>query len=313
MGRLRQISSKEDSLLRACCILGRSQACTLRLREPDVSGEHASLRWTGGAWELQDLRSRNGTFVNGRRLQLGERAVLMSGAVIGLGRPESFVLVDSGPPEPFAAPLGSGPPIVVQGGILALPDPAAPQLMIFHGPRGWMVERAGEEVLVTDGEVVRIGGEGWQLHLPEPLPQTEDSGASPPSVDSITLRFRVSRDEEYVELVAVHHGRILDLKARSYHYTLLTLARARLRDRAQPADHQGWVLQGELLAMLNVEASQLHLDIYRLRRQLGEAGLADATRIVERRAGTRALRIGVARLEIFSIEGQGEPVDRTDR
>ena len=277
-----------------------------------MSGEHASLRWIGGGWELQDLHSRNGTFVNARRLAQGERVELALGALIGLGRPDSLVLVDAGPPEAFAAPFGGGPPVLTRGGILALPDPAAPQLMIFQTQRGWMVERAGEGVAVGDNEIVRIGGDAWRLHLPEALAQTEDSTSGPPGIDNITLRFHVSRDEEYVELVAVHDAHIIDLKARAHHYTLLMLARARLRDRTLPDEGQGWVLQSDLLRMLRVDVNHLHLDIYRLRRQFGEAEIADAARIIERRPGTRALRIGVARIEVRVLDvshERGEPSD----
>lgn len=306
MGRLQQYPAGESWMLTQRCILGRSRVCGVRLAELDVSGEHASLRWTGAAWELQDLHSRNGSFVDGRRLAAGERVALTAGAVLGLGRAESLVLVDAAGPEAFAAPLGAGAPVVAQGGIVALPGPTAPQLMIFAGPGGWMLERAGEAVAVADGEIVRLDGEAWQLHLPVQLPQTQDSGAAPPELDGITLRFHVSRDEEYIELVALHGTHVIDLKARSYHYTLLTLARARLRDAALASEQRGWVQQSELLAMLRVDAGNLHLDIYRLRRQLGEAGIRDAARIVERRAGTRQLRIGVARLEIHPLES-GHP------
>ena len=148
----------------------------MRLAELDVSGEHASLRWTGAAWELQDLHSRNGTFVDGRRLAVGERVALTAGAVLGLGRPESVVLVDAAGPEAFAAPLGAGAPVVIQGGILALPGPTAPRLMIYPQAGGWTLERAGEAVAVADGEIVRLDSEAWQLHLPVQLPQTQESG-----------------------------------------------------------------------------------------------------------------------------------------
>jgi len=312
MGRLRRFSGgEEDILLTQRCILGRSRACTVRVVEPSVSGEHASLRWVGGIWEIQDLHSRNGTFVDGRRLAAGERAALISGSVLGFGRPDSFILVDVDPPEAFAAPLGGGPPVVTQSGLLGLPDPVAPLLMIFLARDGWMVERAGEAVAVGDGEIVRIGGDAWKLYLPEPLPETVDSMASPAGIDNIRLRFHVSRDEEYVELVALHGGRTIDLKARAHHYLLLMLARARLRDRTLPDDRQGWVLQSDLLTMLRVDANHLHLDIYRLRRQFGEAAIVNAARIIERRAGTRALRIGLARIEIVALDGSHPRGDRT--
>lgn len=305
MGRLRQVSGAEDRLLTQRGILGRSRACTIRLGEPDVSGEHALLRWTGAVWEVQDLHSRNGTYVDGRRLAAGERRALYVGAVLGFGRLESFRLVDAGPPALFAAPLDQRGPVEAQGGILALPGPGAPEVMVFRGAGGWLAERGGEVSPVADGELLRIGGDAWQLHLPDLLPQTTDSAASAPHLDNLTLRFHVSRDEEYVELVALHGARAIDLKARSHHYPLLILARARLRDQSLPLDRQGWVHQRELLDLLRVDPGHLHLSIYRLRQQFGEAGIVDAARIVERRAGTRQLRIGVARIELRALEPRG--------
>jgi pSer/pThr/pTyr-binding forkhead associated (FHA) protein len=48
--------------------LGRSRDCDYVLAEPSVSRRHAELRRDGGRWLLRDLRSRNGTRVNGVRL-----------------------------------------------------------------------------------------------------------------------------------------------------------------------------------------------------------------------------------------------------
>ncbi len=302
VGRLERVDGNESHLLRQRCILGRSRACTNRLTEADVSGEHALLRWTGSAWEVQDLHSRNGTFVDGRRLMPGERAALGARAMLGLGRPESFVLVDADPPVVFAEPLGGQAPVRAEGGILALPGPGAPEVMVFRAGGGWVAERGGEATPVSDGEVLRIGADGWQLNLPDLLPQTVESADSIVLLENLTLRFDVSRDEEYIELLAVQGSRALNLKARAHHYTLLVLARARLRDQALPPDRQGWVQQSELLDLLRVDASNLHLNIFRLRQQFGELGILNAARIVERRAGTRQLRIGVARLEIHLLD-----------
>jgi len=302
MGHLRRVEGGEALLLTQRCLLGRSRACTIRLDDPDVSGEHALLRWTGGAWEVQDLHSRNGTFVDRMRLAAGERAALTADTVLGFGRPETFALVDADAPTPFATPVAGGPPIAALAGLLALPGPTAPELMVFRGARGWVVERSGEIATVADGDVLRVGDEAWRLHLPEPLPQTAEPVTRPLHLDDLTLRFRVSRDEEYVELTAVHDAQAIDLKARAHHYTLLVLARARLRDAALPADVQGWVHQSELLDQLRVDVNHLNLSIYRMRQQLGEAGVSAAARIVERRAGTRQVRVGTARIEILTLE-----------
>lgn len=303
MGLLRRVDGDQHFLLRQRCIFGRSRTCTHILPEADVSGEHALLRWTGAVWEVQDLHSRSGTFVDGRRLAAGERAALGPGALLGLGRRESFVLVDAKGPSIFAEALIDRTPIEARGGILALPGPSEPEVMVFRGVAGWVVERAGEVASVGDGEVLHIGAQAWLLHLPDDLPRTEGSAGSAPHLDEITLRFGVSRDEEYVELVALHGRRAIDLKARSHHHTLLMLARARLRDSSLPPDHQGWVHQSDLLELLHVDAAHLYLDIFRLRQQFDEARIVPAARIVERRAGTRQLRVGVGRVEVRGLDG----------
>ncbi len=49
---------------------GRDPGSDLCLQEPRVSARHALFQWTGsaGGWNLVDLRSKNGTFVNGSRV-----------------------------------------------------------------------------------------------------------------------------------------------------------------------------------------------------------------------------------------------------
>ena len=68
--------------------LGRSPDCTVVLSGGGahvdvVSALHAELRHGSTGWQLKDLGSRNGTFLNGQRLT-GE-ATLRAGDVIGLG------------------------------------------------------------------------------------------------------------------------------------------------------------------------------------------------------------------------------------
>jgi len=301
LGRLRNSDDGDDCWLQGRNFIGRSRACTIRLDRPEVSGEHAVLRWTGGGWEVKDLHSRNGVFVDGRRLPGGERTLLAPGARLGFGRHAGHELADAGEPTAFAVPLTGARPIEAVGGILALPDPHAPAATIFRDGDGWSIDRAGETMAVVDGAVVRVGDDAWRVHLPELLIPTGIADGAPP-LAGLLLRFSVSRDEEYVELVAVHDRQLFDLQARSHHYALLLLARARLRQHELPPARQGWIHQHELLSQLRVDRNKLHLDIFRLRRQLGEAGIHDAARIVERRANTSQLRIGVSRIEIVPLD-----------
>jgi hypothetical protein len=47
-------------------LVGRDPECGLALEDSRVSSRHARLVWTGSAWTLEDLGSKNGTTVNGR-------------------------------------------------------------------------------------------------------------------------------------------------------------------------------------------------------------------------------------------------------
>lgn len=62
--------------------LGRSPANAIRLEHPTVSAVHAEIRKTNGNFELIDLESRNGTFVNGVRIK---QKVLQTRDRISLG------------------------------------------------------------------------------------------------------------------------------------------------------------------------------------------------------------------------------------
>lgn len=53
-------------------VVGRTAACDLTIDLPAVSRRHARFEQRAGVWWLQDLGSKNGTFVNGRPLDGGE-------------------------------------------------------------------------------------------------------------------------------------------------------------------------------------------------------------------------------------------------
>jgi hypothetical protein len=307
MARLVRDGDASTHVLRAHAVVGRARECTLCLRESEVSAIHASISWTGSAWLVQDLNSRNGTFVDNRRLAAGERLAVARGAQLGFGRPQGWTLGDDGPPEAMALPLVDGPPITASGGLLALPSAEDPAATIFRDVHGWRMELRGDVQAVEDGRVIQLGEQAWRLVLPEALPATWEESDEGPTIDTITLRFAVHRNEEYVELVVMHGVRRIDLEARAHHYVLLTLARRRLADQADPglspAEH-GWLHQELLLDMLRTDASRLHIDIYRARRQLGQVGVLGAMRLIERRPGTRMLRIGVARLDVQTLRGE---------
>ena len=132
------------------------------------------------------------------------------------------------------------------------------------------------------------------------MPPTSTLG-SPRTVGNLDLEFVVSRDEEHVELHAIHGGARHDLGDRARNYLLLHLARTRLGDREAglPSASCGWVDQEQLLSGLRIPSTQLNVDIYRIRRQFASPPLLlqDSAQIIERRR-MKQLRLGVERITI---------------
>ena len=48
--------------------IGRSSNSSLPLKSGTISATHASIKWNKSAFKIQDERSTNGTFVNGKRI-----------------------------------------------------------------------------------------------------------------------------------------------------------------------------------------------------------------------------------------------------
>lgn len=78
--------------LRAVTTLGRAPTNTVVLPDTFASTEHARLTLRRGQWWLEDLDSRNGTRLNGVRID--DAVVLADGDVIMIGRIEFRLRID---------------------------------------------------------------------------------------------------------------------------------------------------------------------------------------------------------------------------
>ena len=91
-------------------ILGRQAGRGLTVDDGTVSREHARIFLRGGTYQVADLNSSNGTFVNGRRIT---RSELRPGDVLKLGsvelRFEPDALEPEAPEAPPAAPSQTPP------------------------------------------------------------------------------------------------------------------------------------------------------------------------------------------------------------
>lgn len=279
-------------------LIGRGHAAGLRLAEPLVSGEHAVISWTGARWEIRDLGSTNGTFVDEVRLRPGVAAALTAGTRLAFGDPERrWELAEAGGPSAIASDAKSGESRAAAGGLLVLPSEEQPEVSLYEDAAGeWRLETAeGTVQPLEDQQLVQAGGRTWRVQLPgiaEGTPQR----SLPMSLEAVTLELRVSRDEERVELIILGGGQEIRLEPREHGYVLLTLARLRQGDAARPPEERGWRESSELMRMLRMDSNALNVAIHRARQQLAAAGLVGAAGIVEvrrreRRLGTQRFRI----------------------
>lgn len=67
-------------------VIGRSPRCQIPLgHDKRVSQQHAVVRWDAQRFCIQDLESRNGTFVNGERVASGAARALAPGDILRAG------------------------------------------------------------------------------------------------------------------------------------------------------------------------------------------------------------------------------------
>ncbi|APR79436.1 FHA domain protein [Minicystis rosea] len=224
------------------------------------------------------------------------------GTIFSLGGEVDLVLADDTPPVASARHAKTGVIRFATDGMLVLPDEDRPEVSIFEDAIGrWVAEHGDETRVVRANEVVVADGDGWIVDLPTTAGPTWEASAFAPTLESITLSFAVSRDEEHIEVTVLHSGKAEKLPPRSHHYLLLTLARARIDDPSSSPGERGWVDRDELCRMLATEPGMLNVDVFRARRQLAEMGVHGAAGIVARRPGTGQLRLGTDRVVVGKL------------
>ncbi len=302
MAILRSVASGARSTATSRLLVGRSPACGLRLSAPHVSGEHATLTWTGWHWEVRDLGSRNGTFLDGERLAPGTPARVGVGARVAFGDPEVvFELEDDAPPGTLAVHLETGAVRAAEGGLLVLPDDERPEVTVYQDATGdWIEEDAdGRARRLEDQARVGTSTGAWLVHLAA-VSEGTPLLSVPLALATVSLQFAVRRDEERVEIEVVHRSGRIALEPREHGYVLLTLARARLEDSDLPPEERGWRDRDRLERMLAMDSNALNVAIHRARQQLTAAGVSGSAGIVEVRRKQR--RLGTDRFRVVPLE-----------
>ena len=296
----------EPVFLSARHLVGRSPTADTQVPSRSVSGEHAVFLWTGEGWQLKDLGSRNGTWVGEQQLTPGEPVTLHADDEIAFGDPSERWVVRS-VREPTVAAWT--PELVAEGEgrLLALPDEADPEVVIeLDAARGWQLIRDGESHPVQHGASVEVAGSTYLISIPTslaPVPMTtelREISITQNTIRRAELDFAVSADEEYIELTITVGGRPQRLAPRVHHYMLVVLARRRLEDIAEGVEEseQGWVYTSDLRKDLRITPNQYYVMSHRLRREVEDLGVVDASRLIEKRSTTRQIRIGATRLTV---------------
>lgn len=285
MGLLRHDATDRTFTLASRSLVGRAPACAVRATDARVSSEHAVIAWSGSAWAVRDLGSKNRTAVGDRALAPGEEVRLVAGAKLRFGG-DLWTLDDDAPPVPQAVAVDDGARVTAAGPVLLLPDADAPLVSIVPRPDGgWRVEDDGDGRPIADQDVIDVGGRAFRVYLPTVAAPTVAEGAAP------GLRFRVTPDEEHVDVAIVGGGRTTTLRPRAHHYLLLVLARQRVADAGRPEDERGWLTRDALARALRVEAITVNVQLHRIRHDLGAHG-EDGAGLIEIRPGSGHVRVG---------------------
>lgn len=282
--------------LRATHFVGRDPSADLVIVDDRVSKDHARFDWNGTRWLLRDRGSTNGTSVDGGPPIERVAVPVDVGTVIRFADPQhTWTLIDAGPPVASAVDL-DGVETVGTPSLLAIGPEDAPIALLTRAADEWTLEDmvTGERRTVGNRATVLIGGRPWILHLPGLSTQT-----STVHVANLRLVFRVSLDEERVELEGRTPTGTVPLGTHAYHYLLLDLARQRLAERDPRDPEAGWVYQEDLLRRFKWTGDRLNLAVFRAREKAELAGIEEPERLIERRITTRQLRIGVADIEIY--------------
>jgi len=298
MGVLKERTTGRRILLDAENVIGRSPRCEPRFASNLVSSVHASLRWQPHGWEVKDLGSRNGTFVNGERLEPGQVRMLSRSQTLAFGSAaDVWELTDESAPQPMALSEDGDCSCLVDE-LIALPSVDDPVVTIYRGSDGyWHLEGPGETSRpIQNGEHFEVGGREWRFSCPQTANVTF---AAENDVQAIRLSFAVSSDEEDVALTAHVRGNVIDLGTRAHNYLLLTLARQRQGDavRGLSSGSCGWIYQDELAKALATQPDKMNVDIFRIRRRFAQY-FPNAAQIIERRSGSKQLRLGVSEIQI---------------
>ncbi len=100
-------------------LIGRSESCQLRPKSESVSRKHCIIVLKDNRVLIQDLKSRNGTYVNDKRLPTDKAKVLSGGDKLRVGKLNFEVVIEHGlqaPKKPEVSDMGDAAARTVEAG-----------------------------------------------------------------------------------------------------------------------------------------------------------------------------------------------------
>lgn len=267
-----------------------------------MSRDHAAISFDG-TWAVEDLHSRNGTFLDGSRLAPRVPTPFVPGQRLQFGtHPTSFEVVDVLPPGPVA--LGPGGALLHgEHGMLVLPDPHDVSATVHHQDGTWVLDRGNTTEPTRDGSVIHVRGIDWTLLLPSHLHGGSVQTAPGAQLADAALHLVITDDGDDVVHAELHvAGTTHELPLRRHLALVLTLAQQRLHDAEQavPLAEQGWLSVEQVCRQVPLPRKNLALHKFRARRQLAELDVADAEALFEsrRHLNEDQLRLGLHQLTV---------------
>lgn len=310
MAWIENSDTKHLIYLNASHVFGRNaSACCTHISDEAVSRLHATIRWTGSCWVLED-HSRNGTFLSDKVIRKTAETIREGDCFrFGSLNAGQWLLVDESPPLNYLKSMDIQNRVLLLENTVFFKTQIPSETLFFRSAdRRWVAKTAGEPMVLTHGMQLSLNNERWMFIENEiSLTGTIDYGEV---LKNSYFKFCVSTTEEDIRLKLVTDGLEYDMGRRAYNYLLLTLCRKRLADmkRGFLFGDQGWISIDELEKNVSkevghyVDSYYLNLQVYRFRKNLIEMKPFGylLSNVIERRMGE--LRFAFPQLKVFKAD-----------
>ncbi len=284
MGRLFNLETEQITCLKSWHVFGRDlNVSDTPLYSSLCSRLQCIISFNNNNWIITD-KSKNGSYLN-HKLISDENRPLSIGDHIGFSENKmQWKVIDASYPKPMLYNAHSYESIELDS-INILPRESKPELLLTQQGQGWIVEQGNQIYSISGGDSVCFNGIEWTLFPNDLVQQTITHRLNKKISEPGKLVFKISLNEENVHLQMNIKNTQFDMGYKSHHQILLYLARYKLSDKKNnlPYNERGWVATDLLLLELGIQANNLNILIYRLRKAFAQIDYPG--NIIERRQG----------------------------